>query len=512
VAAAKKPITTLRHRSSKSSSPILNESLRNLAGRNPRVLAALQFLLRDAAEITSLPNLRIQPVLSSHRNILTEQSFFLPKERFGGSEDVPMVPLIRNVVDQTLRAYAHTFPNLLEDIGKTPISPYGSMALSVSRWEHVDWEYIRDLDWRIFLPPQIGHLSGFKADLERTLTTELHKFGLYPVLSGKDVSGLPQVQLRDVQTGDIHGFHFFLIAMKPGFVRGNIHRDGGYSPHYAYFPEGSIDEHMESASLQWSDVIQQQREDYVDMFNQLSFNIFGENTGESAKLKTPGWYLHKAFKWYATLARVRGLPSLEEDLLYQYEHFKGSEPELSYLARYRYYARMAPGPLHLDDLDRDLARVGSIVYAQARNPLDALVGQQISSDTSDVVLLEAVPDDFTAAATKLLAQSRVPLPNLTKEHSTAKRIRFADHLSAPSRVQLQDGGDAVLLPAEWSMVFSGSYIRQVSVMAAEEKQHFVQKDVHQALAVVLAALLRQALANPTDPTSRPDPAQRAARR
>ncbi len=50
--------------------------------------------------------------------------------------------------------------------------------------------------------------------------------------------------------------------------------------------------------------------------------------------KTRGWYLHKAFKWYATLARVRGLAALELDLLYEYEHFRGSEAELSYMARY----------------------------------------------------------------------------------------------------------------------------------------------------------------------------------
>ena len=46
------------------------------------------------------------------------------------------------------------------------------------------------------------------------------------------------------------------------------------------FPEGSLDEHLESANLLWSDLIVQQREDYIEMFNQLSFNIFGENAGE----------------------------------------------------------------------------------------------------------------------------------------------------------------------------------------------------------------------------------------
>ena len=65
-----------------------------------------------------------------------------------------MVPLVRNAVDETLRAFAATSPHLLANVGKTPISPYGSMGLSVSRWGQVDWDYVRDLDWRIFLPPE----------------------------------------------------------------------------------------------------------------------------------------------------------------------------------------------------------------------------------------------------------------------------------------------------------------------------------------------------------------------
>jgi hypothetical protein len=474
----------------KNSGARLFENLRAMVGRSPRLLRALEFLFGHAAGSLSVHDLRIQPMLASHRNTVSEKSFFLPKERFGGSEDVSLVPLIRTIVDQTLRAYAQASPYVSEQIGKAPISPYGSMGLSVSRWGYVDWDYIRDLDWRIFLPPQIGHLSGFKTDLERALTSELHKYGLYPVLFGKDERGLPQVQLREVGTPATHGFHFFLIAMKPGFVRGNLHRDGGYSPHYAYFPEGSLDEHLQASSMQWSDVIQQQREDYVDMFNQLSFNIFGENSAESGKLKTPGWYLHKAFKWYATLARVRGLPSLEEDLMYQYEHFQGSEAELSYLARYRYYARMAPSALRLDDLDRDLARVASIVYARARNPGDPLVGQQISAETSDLAVLEAVSADFVAAARKLLVQNGVALPN---EVPDAARIRFADHLHAPTRARLEDGQAAVLIPAEWSLAFSDSYIYQVMKRAVEERSALAAKDIRQALAALLASVLYHAL-------------------
>jgi hypothetical protein len=400
-----------------------------------------------------------------------------------------MVPLIRDVVDETLRAFAATSPHLLLHVGKTPISPYGSMGLSVSRWGQVDWDYVRDLDWRIFLPPEIGHLSGFKSELERTLTEELRKYGLYSLLGGKDEHGLAQVQLRDVRTAVVHGFHFFLIAMKPGFVRGKIHRDGGYSSHYAYFPEGSVDEYLESAKLLWSDLIVQQREDYIDMFNQLSFNIFAENATEDRLYKTRGWYLHKAFKWYATLARARGLSALELDLLYEYEHFRGSEADLSYLARYRYYARMVPSPQHLDDVDRELARAASVAYARARNSQDPLIGQQISVDSADIILLETVPENFVLAARKLLDQVESPVPDQSKFASIPGQIRFTDNLSAPSGVYLDDHGQTALIPAEWSMVFCDSYVGHVVKKAAEEQRFIAEGDLRQALVVLLAFLI-----------------------
>jgi len=470
----------------------VKETLRALAGKSPHLLGGLQFLFRSGGEIASFRDLRIQPVLASHRNPVSEKPFILPKERFGGTEDVLLIPLMRNVVDQTLRDHAYSSSCLLEYVGKTPISPHGSMGLSVSRWGYVDWDYVRDLDFRIFLPPQLGHLSGFKTDLAKTLTSELQKYDLYRVPLGKDERGLPQVQLRDLRTGGIHGFHLFLIGMKPEFAKANLHRDGGYSPHHLYFPETSMDEPLKAVGMQWCDVIQRQGEDYIDMFDQLSFNIFGDDAGKSGKLKTPGWYLRKAFKWYATLARMRGFLSLEEDLIYQFEHFQRSEAEFSYLARYRYYARMAPKQPPLKDLDRDLARVASLIYAQARNPLDSLVGQQIGDDTPGIVLLEAVPEDLTVAAWKLLKQNGVPLPNQVHDPSFAARTRFADHLTTPCRVYLHDGRDAVLIPSEWSMVFSDFYFRQVMKKVVEEKQTFVQKDIRQAAVALLACLLHQA--------------------
>ena len=481
-----------RPSSAKCDGSIVQDNLRAAFSGNPILLEALEFLFSNAAESLSFQGLRFQPCIAAHRNLVSMEPFVLPQERFGGSQDVALVSLVRRVVDETLRAYSYGIPHLLEYVGKTPISPYGSIRLSVSRWGRVDWDFIRDLDWRIFLPNEIGHRSGFKSELERNLTQELHKYKLYPLLFGKDAQGLPQVQLRDNRTALVHGFHFFLLAMKPGFVRGNIHDDGGYSPHFAYFPEGSMDEHLESANLLWSDVIAQQRADYIEMFNQLSFNIFGEGSEEYRLFKTRGWYLHKAFKWYATLARARGLAALEEDLLFQYEHFRGSEAELSYLARYRYYARMAPSPQHLDDVDRDLARAASIAYARARNSQDTLIGQRISADSGEIMLLETVPENFAVATQKLLEQVESSLPDQLRCSPVTGRIRFADNLPAPSGVHLDGDGQAALIPAEWSMVFCDSYVRQVVKKAAEEKPSIAEEDIRQALVVRLALLLRQA--------------------
>jgi hypothetical protein len=481
-----------RQPSTKWNGSIVQETVRATLSRNPILVEALEFILPNAAESLSFQGLRVQPFIAAHRNLVSFGPFLLPRERFGGSQDVEMVALVRHVVDETLRAYARGSPHLLKHVGKTPISPYGSMGLSVSRWGYVDWDYIRDLDWRIFLPPEVGHLSGFKSDLERNLTHKLHKYNLYPLLFGKDAQGLPQVQLRDKQTALVHGFHFFLIAMKPGFLRGNIHHDGGYSPHFAFFPEGSVDEYLESANLQWRELIALLRDDYIQMFNQLSFNIFGENTGKDRLYKTREWYLHKAFKWYATLARSRGLSALEEDLLYQYEHFQGSEAELAYFARYRYYARMAPSRPRLDDVDRDLARAASIAYAQARNCQDPSVGQHIDADGADIILLETVPENFAVAARTLLERVESSFPDQLKCALSTGGIRFADNLPAPSSVHLDDHGHVALIPAEWSMVFCESYVNQIVKKASEEKQSLAEEHICQSLAVLLASLLGQA--------------------
>jgi hypothetical protein len=440
------------------------------------------FLFRSLGEIT-LENLRIPPFLAGHRNTIDEESFFLPKDRFGGTEDVAMAPLIRNVVDQTLRDYARGDPDLLSCIGKTPISPYGSMGLSVHRWGAIDWDFIRDLDWRIFLPPQISHTTGFKTDLQQNLSAALRSYGLATLLFGKDEWERPQEQLRE-RNGNVHGFHFFLLAMEPGFVRRDLHEDGGYSPHFAYFPEESIHPYLDMAAMEWQDWLERQKENYTALFNRVGFHLYGEDQGESGRLKVAGWYLRKATKWYADLARLRGLWDLEQDLLYQYDHFEGTEQELQYLARRRYYARLAPEPSQVSELDRDLIRTASLAYARARAPQDPLVGERMGDESLALTVLEPVPTEFAAPARKLLE---------SKGLSFSNEVRFVDNLSRPSRIRLRDDREAVAIPSGWSMVFQGAYAGHVARKAAEGGEGLSESDTHQALARALAVLLEDGI-------------------
>jgi hypothetical protein len=107
-----------------------------------------------------------------------------------------------------------------------------------------------------------------------------------------------------------------------------------------------------------------------------------------------------------------------------------------------------------------------------------------------MMLLETVPEGFAGAAGKLLEQSGFALPGDLRSSQLAQRVRFADNLPASSCVYLQDYSEA-LIPAEWSMVFAESYVRQVMIKAAEEKRPIGGQDIRQALVVLLASLLCQ---------------------
>src|SRR5215472_3918786 len=85
---AKQPLVrkskTVPRAAVKSSSAVGSENLRTLAGRSPRLLAVLRFLFGHAAGSLSFQDLRVRPILASHRNTISEKSFFLPKDRFAG--------------------------------------------------------------------------------------------------------------------------------------------------------------------------------------------------------------------------------------------------------------------------------------------------------------------------------------------------------------------------------------------------------------------------------------------
>ena len=110
-----------RQPSAKCNGPLAQEIERAAFSRNPILSEALEFIFHNAAESLSFQDLQIHPFIAAHRNLVSEEPFLLPKERFGGTQDVALVPLVRHVVDEALRACARGSPHLLEHMGKSPI-------------------------------------------------------------------------------------------------------------------------------------------------------------------------------------------------------------------------------------------------------------------------------------------------------------------------------------------------------------------------------------------------------
>ena len=192
------------------------------------------------------------------------------------------------------------------------------------------------------------------------------------------------------------------------------------------------------------------------MFNQLSFNIFGEDQRKDRLFKTREWYLHKAFKWYASLARARGLSALEEDLLYQYEHFQdqrrsfpilqdidttphGSEPRASMTS-----IVIWPAPQASHTRGRETPSQGPVDRATY------LRGQRRNHT------LETVPENYAVAARKLFEQVESSCPI-----SSGVRRSQGDSFRGQSSFAFQRAArrsrQAALIPAEWSIVFCDSY-------------------------------------------------------
>jgi hypothetical protein len=149
-------------------------------------------------------------------------------------------------------------------------------------------------------------------------------------------------------------------------------------------------------------------------------------------------------------------------------------------------------------VDRDLARAASVAYARARNSKDPLIGQKVSVDSVELILLEMLPESFAGAARRLLLEAESSLPGELKRAPAPGTIRFADNLAAPRGVHIDGQGQVALIPGEWSMVFCDSYIGRVAKSAAEEKRTIAVEEIRQALAALLASQLSQASQVPDD--------------
>ena len=472
-----------------------------LTPRDPRLSNALEFLFGGKHPWGLIRNLTVAPVLPSHRNQVREEDFVLPRDRFGCPEDVRLVPLMRRIVDSSLEAYSSFFPLVKEHIGRNPLSPHGSMAFSAQRWGAIDWDYTRDLDWRIYLPPQIGHESGYLSWFHRTLDHELRRFGLSPVMRGKDPDGRPQVQIRDLKTGVAHGFHLYLLTLEPGFVKGSLHLGGGYTIHQAYFPEDSIDPYLEQEGLLWSRLIRRQREQYEEMFHKIAFNTFGGDDPKSQRLKTRGWYSKKAYKWYAVLADVRGMEGLEEEILDEYRSYSGDHEELAALIRGRYYALLEPETGERTRLERELSFALSMAYSRARGlQRDPYLGLEASDIAARALILEQVPEVWLERAIGMLASTSLErmsepgafLPGLA-EMARSGRVRYADGIGDPCVRTFPGGQAGALIPSVWSFVYCDSYPRRAARAAADAGQPFDADTLRAALEALLANQLLRAI-------------------
>ena len=74
----------------------MQDIVRGAFSQNPILLKTLELIFPNKAESLSLKGLRLQPFIAAHRNLVSVDPFLLPKERFGGSQDVELVPLVRH--------------------------------------------------------------------------------------------------------------------------------------------------------------------------------------------------------------------------------------------------------------------------------------------------------------------------------------------------------------------------------------------------------------------------------
>ncbi len=375
------------------------------------------------------------------------------------------------------------------------------MATSIQRRGSIDWDFVRDLDWRVYLPPQIGHESGFLTYFQTALDRELRRWGLATVSRGKDPDGRPQVQIRDLKSGEVHGFHLYLLSMDPGFVLRSIHEGGGYTTHQTYFPEDAVDHYLEADPTSWEALLQRQREHYEQLFQRVSFNTFGGNDPASEQLKTRGWYSRKAFKWYASLAAQRGLTDLQQELLDHYDNFAGDHGDLVHMVRRHYFARLDPQSAEIEWLERELGFALSLAYARGRSPKpDLLTGQQTPDAGEKDVILEPVPGEWLQQAISLLSgntlTSEPARPDILRSLNilaTSGLIRFADGVAKPGVHTLAGGNAGILLPSVWAFVFTESYTRHAASAVRRIGRPCDASGIRDALNALLAFFLIEAL-------------------
>lgn len=465
-----------------------------------RVRETLGVLFGGKTNYDQVRSLKLEPAIPTHRNGFNADALVLPVSRFAGQRELPLVPLMRRVVDRSVEAFSRFFPQIADQVGKTPISPHGSMVFSVRRWGFVDWDFVRDLDWRLYLPPQIGHESGFLSHLQSGLEQELRDAGLQPVFRGKDPDGRPQVQLRDAQSGAIHGFHLFLLSMEPGFVNLPLHEGGGYSIHQPYFPEDSIEPYLVRDRVLWDRLILRHHDHYDAMFRRIAFNTFGGDDLASVRLKTKGWYSRKAFKWYAALANVRGLTSLEDEIVSLYQCFNGTHEDLVHLVRRHYFALLDPASSgERGRLEREISATLSLAYSRARTAAgDVLTGQQTSDEEARVVVLEPadrrwLSDAVAYAVSQANAQSGLQTTlEFLRELTEVSGVRFADGVGDPLLTSLPGNHLALLLPSAWSFVYTDTYAIQTARAASEAGLAVTAADCRLALVALLASHLIKA--------------------
>jgi hypothetical protein len=472
--------------------------------RDNTVLESLHLLFGGKDGWGMVRDLIVPPLLGSHRNQVPESAFVLPAARFGCPEDVPMIPLLRRVVDESLVAFSHFFPLVAGYAGTSPVSPHGSMDGSIKRWGAIDWDFVRDMDYRIYLPPQIGHESGFMTYLRQRLDRALRGVGLQPLLRGRDPAGRPQVQIVDRITGQVHGFHLFLLSMTPGFVNDSLHEGGGYSIHQTYFPENALDRFLQDDDVQWGGMVRRQAEQYLDMFEQVAFNTFGGDDRASLKIKTKGWYSSKAFKWHANLADLRGLESLTEELLGEYRSFTGSHEDLVHLVRHHYFALLDPAACEQGRLERELSFALSLAYARGRSPAkDPFVGRQASDIDTRVLVLEPVPTTWLSQALALIEGEGMDGPAMPaadrariRALGADLRVRSADGVADACFHPLPDGATGLLIPSVWSFVLSEAYIHRASRFMRATGRLASRDSIEGALVAVTAGQLLRAVARP----------------